>query len=49
MSLQFSNGQLEKSKRRHGLGHIVIHGEQASADMTAADKALPDFREQLNG
>ena len=47
--LQFSNGWLEKFKKRHGCRRISYHGEQASAAILHAQNALPIIRIELGG
>jgi hypothetical protein len=44
---KFSTGWLAKFKKRHGITKVKRHGESASADHTAADIAIPEFRELL--
>ena len=44
---KFSTGWLAKFKKRHGITKVKQHGESASADHTAVDTAIPEFRELL--
>ena len=47
--LHFSNGWLQKFKKRHGLRRVSYHGEQASAAFSEAERALPLIRTMLDG
>ena len=44
---KFSAGWLSKFKKRHGIAKIKLHGEDASADHTAAATAIPELRGML--
>ncbi|CAG8799050.1 17741_t:CDS:2 [Gigaspora margarita] len=48
-NLKFSQGWLYKFKKRHGLGQIKKHGENASVDDNVVADAIPKLREVLKG
>ncbi|CAG8819754.1 20227_t:CDS:1, partial [Gigaspora rosea] len=45
--LKFSHGWLFKFKKRHSLGQITKHGEDASVDEDVVATAIPKLRELL--
>jgi Tc5 transposase DNA-binding domain/Fission yeast centromere protein N-terminal domain len=47
IDFKFSHGWLSKFKKRHGVGQIKKHGEEASADHTIATTVIPQLKEIL--